>query len=64
MFDVVMFIYSVVLLFILTPGILIKIHANKYLLAFVHAVVFAVIWQFTSSFVANLFEGFDSKRKL
>lgn len=60
MFNVVLFIYSVVLLFVLTPGILIKIHANKYILAFVHAVLFALIWQFTSKLVWNTFEGFET----
>lgn len=44
-----MFIYSAFLFFILVPGILIGSaqKGNKYLVAFIHALIFAFLWHLT-----------------
>ncbi len=44
----------VLLFFVLTPGIFIRFSGNKYIIAFIHAIVFAIVWQFTNSFISNL----------
>ena len=52
----VYFLYIVFLFFVLTPAILVRIppKGNKWLVALVHGVVFAVILLFTSDFVLSL----------
>lgn len=46
-------IYVAVLFFILTPSILVRLppKGNKYTVALVHAIVFAIIFHFTHKFV-------------
>lgn len=41
-----MILFSALLFFVLTPGILLRIPptGNKYMVAFFHAVIFAIIW--------------------
>lgn len=54
-----MFLYALVLFFVLTPAIFVRIppSGNKYLVAFVHALIFAIIWELTHKFVWNLTNG-------
>ena len=49
-------IYSAVLFFLLTPAILLRLpnKGNKYVVAGVHAIVFALLFHFTSSMVKGL----------
>lgn len=47
-------IYMVLLFFVLTPGIIIRVPGNKYLIALGHAIVFALIWQVTNTYVSKL----------
>lgn len=46
-------VYSVLLFFILTPGILIRlpVGGSKIAVALTHAVVYGIVWYFTSHFV-------------
>ena len=44
----------VLLFFVLTPGIFFRFHGNKYVIALLHAVAFAITWYFTNTLVANL----------
>jgi hypothetical protein len=48
-----MFLYTAVLFFILTPGIVLSLPpgANKTVTALTHAVVFAFVWSFTNQAV-------------
>jgi hypothetical protein len=51
-------VYSVfvaVLFFLLTPGILLSLppKSSKYVVAFVHAIVFAVVLHFSGSFISS-----------
>ena len=48
-----MFLYTAVLFFILTPGIILSLPpgATKTVVALTHAVVFAVVWPFTNQAV-------------
>jgi len=41
-----MILFSALLFFFLTPGVLLRIPptGNKYMVAFVHAIIFAIIW--------------------
>jgi len=50
-----MFSYVVVLFFILTPGVLLSLppKGGKYLVAFVHALVFAAVFHFTHKIFLN-----------
>ena len=50
-----MFSYLVLLFFILSPGVLLSLppKGGKYLVAFVHALVFAVVFHFTHKIVWN-----------
>ena len=47
--DTMMFLYTAVLFFILTPGIVLSLPpgASKTVTALTHAVVFAFVWSFT-----------------
>jgi hypothetical protein len=51
-----MFSYVALLFFLLTPSILLKLPPNgsKYVVAFVHALVFAAILCYTKEYVWNL----------
>jgi hypothetical protein len=51
--DVVIFLYSALLFFVLTPGIVISIppNGNKRIVAAVHAVVFSIIWGISQPFL-------------
>jgi hypothetical protein len=51
-----MFVYIAVLFFLLTPNILLSLppKGSKYVVAFVHALVFASVLCFTKDFVWNL----------
>jgi hypothetical protein len=50
-----MFGYLVLLFFILSPGVLLSLppKGGKYVVAFVHALVFAVVFHFTHKIVWN-----------
>lgn len=52
----IMFVYIAVLFFLLTPNILLSLppKGSKYVVAFVHALVFASVLCFTKDFVWNL----------
>jgi hypothetical protein len=49
-------IYVALLFFVLTPGVLLRIppKGNKFVVAAVHALVFAVVWHFTNKPVWNM----------
>lgn len=51
-----MFLFTAVLFFLLTPGILVTLppKSSKYVVAIVHGIVFALIWCFTCKLVSNL----------
>jgi hypothetical protein len=60
--------YSAILFFLLTPGILLRLPptGGKFLVAAVHAVVFALVWHFTHKLIWQLSvtgfrDGFDLK---
>jgi hypothetical protein len=65
-------IYSALLFFVLSPGVLLRLPAKsgKFVVAATHAVVFALVWHFTSKIVWRMSsgrEGFQeglSKQKL
>ena len=61
MFHLCMFIFSVMLFFILTPGIALTIppKSSKSIVALVHAIVFATVWHFTHKMVWYATEGFE-----
>ena len=48
--------YVAVLFFLLTPSILLRLppKGSKYVVAFVHALVFATVFHFTHKFVWNM----------
>ena len=50
------FIFSVLLFFVLSPGVLLRLPPNgsKYLVAFVHAVVFAAVFTFSFKYYKEL----------
>lgn len=61
-------VYSAILFFLLTPGILLSIpkRGSKYTIAGVHALVFAVVWHFTHKQVCKLstqYEGMADEKK-
>lgn len=51
--NALLFIYALALFFVLTPNVLVKIpmKGSKYLVAAVHALIFAVVWIFTYKFL-------------
>ena len=63
MFHLCMFLFSAVLFFGLTPGVLVSLppKGKKYTVAAVHAVIFAVVWHCTHKAGWYLTEGFDTK---
>ena len=60
MFHLFMFLFSALLFFVLTPGILLTIpsKSSKCVVALVHALVFATVWYFTHKIVWRATEGF------
>jgi len=62
MFHLFIFLFSAILFFLLTPGILFTIprKSSKYIVALVHGLVYAVIWHFTHKLVWKATEGFDT----
>jgi hypothetical protein len=55
----VMTIYAFILFFILTPGVLVRIppKGSLMMVAFVHAIVFALIFHFSHKIVLKMFSG-------
>jgi hypothetical protein len=62
MLQVCIFIFTVLLFFLLTPDILIPkpLKTNKYVIALVHAILFALIFQLTNKLVWNVTEAFTT----
>ena len=60
MFNLCIFLLSVLLFFVLTPGILLTIppKSSKNVVAIVHALVFVIVWHFMSKIVWKETEGF------
>ena len=56
MFHLYMFLFSTLLFFVLTPGVLLSLppHSSKYVVALVHALVFALVYHFTHKLIWNL----------
>ena len=56
MFNFSSFIYIVFLFYVLSPNVLLRIPPNgsKHVVALVHAVVFAVVYYYTSGYVSGL----------
>ena len=56
MFNFSSFIYLVFLFYVLSPNVLLRIPPNgsKHVVAFVHAVVFAMVYYYTSGYVSGL----------
>ena len=56
MFNFSSFIYLVFLFYMLSPNVLLRIPPNgsKHVVAFVHAVVFALVYYYTSGYVSGL----------
>ena len=57
-----MFLFSVLLFFILTPGILITIplKSSKIKVALVHSLIFSIIWYFTNKILQGSIESYDN----
>ena len=60
MFHLYMFLFSALLFYVLTPGILLTIppKSSKTIVALVHALVFSTVWYFTHNLFWNATEGF------
>jgi hypothetical protein len=56
MFNFSNFIYLVFLFYVLSPNVLLRIPPNgsKHMVALVHAVVFALVYYYTSGYVSGL----------
>ena len=54
-------VYTVLLFVVLTPAILLRLppNGNKWTVALVHGLVFALVYHFTHHFVARLGAGFE-----
>lgn len=65
MFNLYMFCFSVLLFFVLTPGIIITIppKSSKTTVALIHALVFATVWTFIYKLVFHVTENFYSKKE-
>ena len=59
MFHILMTIYVALLFVILTPGVLVNLppHSSKLTTAFVHGLIFAVLFHFTHKFVWRMLHG-------
>jgi hypothetical protein len=55
MFNFASFLYIVFLFYVLSPNVLLRIPPNgsKHVVAFVHAVVFAIVYYYTSGYVSG-----------
>lgn len=55
MFNFASFLYIVFLFYVLSPNVLLRIPPNgsKHVVAFVHAIVFAIIYYHTSGYVSG-----------
>ena len=55
MFNFASFFYIVFLFYVLSPNVLLRIPPNgsKHVVAFVHAVVFAIVYYYTSGYVSG-----------
>jgi hypothetical protein len=55
MFNFASFLYIVFLFYVLSPNVLLRIPPNgsKHVVAFVHAIVFAIIYYYTSGYVSG-----------
>ena len=60
MFNFSSFIYIVFLFYVLSPNVLLRIPPNgsKHVVALVHAVVFAVVYYYTSGYVSAMLGSF------
>jgi hypothetical protein len=58
--NITVLVFSAVLFFVLTPGILVTLPKNgsKVTIAAVHALIFAVVFHFSNKLVVHLSEGF------
>lgn len=68
MYHLFMFVYTAVLFYVLTPGILLSLppKGSKMLVAATHAVVFALVYKFTYKAAWRMsmnFDGFQDKNK-
>lgn len=56
MFNFSSFLYLVFLFYVLSPNVLLRIPPNgsKHVVAFVHAVVFALVYYYTSGYVSGM----------
>ena len=64
--SIAMFIYAFLLFFVLTPGVLLSLppKGSKMVVAGVHALVFAIVWQITHKMVWKATSGlFESMSK-
>jgi hypothetical protein len=54
-------IYSALLFFVLTPGVLLRLppKSGKFVVAATHAIVFALVWHFTSKIVWRMSSGHE-----
>jgi hypothetical protein len=54
--NILMTLYVVILFFLLSPGVLVSIppSSGKVTKAFVHAIVFGIVWHFTNKMVWNM----------
>ena len=57
----ILILYTVLLFVLLTPAILVRLppNGNKWTVAFVHGLIFALVFHFTHHFVSNLSYGFE-----
>lgn len=65
MFHLCMYLFSALLFFVLTPGILLTVppKSSKNAVALVHALVFAIVWHFTHKLVWYATENFESDER-
>jgi hypothetical protein len=64
--NVTVLVFSVVLFFLLSPGILVTLPKNgsKMTIAAVHALVFGLVFYFSNEFVGQLSEGFREGKRV
>jgi len=57
----ILILYTVLLFVLLTPAILVRLppNGNKWTVAFVHGLIFALVYHFTHHFVLKLSYGFE-----
>jgi hypothetical protein len=66
MFCLGVFLFSAILFFVLVPGVIVSLppKGNKYVVAAVHALIFALIWHCSNKAVWHLTEGFEIKQPM